>query len=89
MEPVTFNKTKESFMLATIVYALNPNQANPVEGFTSFSPTEEQALKRKGQLISDIYGGAYKKWSGEARRHFIDRCMDNGWEIQIKFCMIG
>jgi hypothetical protein len=26
---------------------------------------------------------------GEDRRHFIDRCMTNGWEIQIKFCMIG
>jgi hypothetical protein len=86
LDPV--NKTKESFMLATVVYALNPKQANPVEGFTSFSPTEEQALKRKGQLVSDIYSGAYKMW-GEDRRHFIDRCMTNGWEIQIKFCMIG
>lgn len=76
-------------MIATIVYALNPKTPTPEEGFTSFSKSNEDALKRRAQLESEIYSGAYKRWTGEWRKSFIDRCFANGWEIVVKSCMIG
>jgi len=76
-------------MLATIVYAINPKQDTPVEGFTSFSPTADKALKRKADLEAQISIGSYKNWNGEWRIGFIDRCIKNGWKIVVKNCMIG
>lgn len=76
-------------MLATIVYGINPKQSNPVEGFTSFSPNENNAIKRKQTLETDIKTGAWEKWTGEARRHFVKRCKEKNWEIKIKLCMIN
>ena len=75
-------------MLATIVYAINPKQDTPVEGFTSFSPTYENALKRKSQLEANINADSYKQWSGQWRIDFIDRCKNHGWKIYVKTCMI-
>jgi hypothetical protein len=76
-------------MLATIVYAINPKQDTPVEGFTAFSPTADNALQRKADLEAQIQAGSYKNWSGEWRIGFIDRCIKNEWEIVVKNCMIG
>ena len=76
-------------MLATIVYAINPKQDTPVEGFTSFSPTPEGALKRKNDLESDIGGKGYKRWSGQWRVSFVDRAKEHNWEIVVKNAMIG
>ena len=76
-------------MLATIVYAINPKQDTPVEGFTSFSPSYENALKRKAELEAQIKAGSYTRWSGKWRVDFIDRCIKNGWEIIVKNAMIG
>jgi hypothetical protein len=76
-------------MLATIVYAVNPKQDTPVEGFTSFSPNPENALKRKNELEAQIRTGSYKRWSGQWRVQFVDRCLQHGWDIQVKTCMIG
>jgi hypothetical protein len=75
-------------MLATIVYATNPKQDTPVEGFTSYSPTAENALKRKTELESQIRSGSYKRWSGQWRIDFVDRCNKNGWQISVKTCLI-
>lgn len=75
-------------MLATIVYAINPNQETPVEGFTSFSPSPEAALKRKAVLESAIEGEGYKHWVGEWRREFIERCKKNNWSIHVKTALI-
>jgi hypothetical protein len=76
-------------MLATIVYAINPKQDTPVEGFTSFSPTNENALKRKATLESEIQSGSYMNWSGQWRVDFINRCRKHGWPIVVKNIMIG
>lgn len=76
-------------MLATIVYAINPKQDTPVEGFTSFSPTPENALKRKAAIEEQIKSGSYTRWSGKWRIDFIDRCKKNDWEIVVKHCLIG
>ena len=75
-------------MLATIVYAINPNQDTPVEGFTSFSPTPAAALKRKAVLETAIAAEGYKRWGGQWRVDFVDRCKKNNWEIVIKTAMI-
>ena len=71
-------------MLSTIVYGINPKQSNPVEGFTSFSPTNERALERKTALEQDISSGAWADWKGERRRHFVKRCLDKNWTIKVK-----
>jgi hypothetical protein len=76
-------------MLATIVYAINPKQDTPVEGFTAYSPNAENAIKRRETLERDIAGTGYKNWSGEWRIGFIDRCKEHGWDIHVKNCMIG
>jgi hypothetical protein len=76
-------------MLATIVYAINPKTSTPEEGFTSYSETNEKALKRKAELEAQISTGAYKRWSGAWRIGFVDRAREHGWEIQVKNCMIG
>jgi len=76
-------------MLATIVYAINPNQDTPVEGFTAFSPTAEAALKRKAILEHDIAANTHVHWNGEWRKSFVDRCKNNGWQIHVKNCMIA
>jgi hypothetical protein len=76
-------------MLATIVYAINPKQDTPVEGFTAYSPTPENALRRKDDLIAQITSGSYKRWSGQWRIDFVDRCRKHGWEIVVKNAMIG
>jgi hypothetical protein len=76
-------------MLATIVYAINPKQDTPVEGFTSFSPTYENAIKRKTELEAQISTGSYKRWSGAWRVGFVDRAKEHGWEIVVKNAMIG
>ena len=75
-------------MLATIVYAINAKQDTPVEGFTAYSPTSENALRRRVQIESQIKSGAYKNWSGQWRIDFIDRCKKHGWEIVVKSVMI-
>lgn len=75
-------------MLSTIVYAINPKQKLPVEGFTSFAETEDKALVRKAQLEAEIASGGWKRWSGEQRRHFMERCVKNGWEVKTKLCLI-
>ena len=71
-------------MLSTLIYAINPKQINPVEGFTSFSPTPKAALKRKTALEQDISSGAWADWKGERRRHFVKRCLDKNWTIKVK-----
>ncbi len=76
-------------MLATVVYAINPKQDTPVEGFTSYSPTAENAINRRNELESQIRTGSYKRWSGQWRVSFVDRCREHGWEIHVKNCMIG
>ena len=75
-------------MLSTIVYAINPKQKLPVEGFTSFAENEEKALARKAQLEADIASGSWTRWGGESRRYFIERCQKNGWEVKTKLCLI-
>ena len=75
-------------MLSTIVYAINPKQKLPVEGFTSFAESEDKALKRKSDLEHDIQTEGWKRWSGADRKHFIQRCQDNGWEVKTKLCLI-
>ena len=76
-------------MIATIIYAINPKTATPEEGFTSFSKSPEAALKRRENLEKEIKSGAYKRWLGPWRVQFIDRCLANGWDIQVKSCMIS
>jgi len=77
-------------MLATIVYAINPRQDTPVEGFTAFSPTPENALKRKRALEQQIKGDGYKHWyDSKWRMAFIDRCKANAWEIRVETVMIS
>ena len=75
-------------MLSTVVYAVNPKQKLPVEGFISFAENEEKALIRKTTLEAEIANGAWKRWSGESRRYFVERCQKNGWEIKTKLCLI-
>lgn len=76
-------------MLATIVYAINPKSPDtPVEGFVSFSKSEDNALKRKVQIEAEIASGGWKHWGGEERRYFIERCNQNGWGIHTKLCAI-
>ena len=39
-------------------------------------------------LEYDIQSEGWKRWSGESRKHFIQRCKDKGWEVKIKLCLI-
>jgi hypothetical protein len=73
-------------MLATMVYAINPKQSNPVDGFVSFSKSEKAALKRKEQIIGHIKNGGYKNWPSADRKYFVDRCQKNNWEIKVVLC---
>ena len=75
-------------MLSTVVYAVNPKQKLPVEGFISFAENEEKALRRKTQLEVDIVTGMWQGWGGKDRKNFIARCQKNGWEIKTKLCLI-
>ena len=75
-------------MLAIHIYAINPKQTNPVEGFTLY-PTEPNFMRKKHKLERDINSGDWENWPGEKRRYFVRRCKDNGWTIKIKTCMIN
>lgn len=76
-------------MLATVVYAINPQTQTVIEGFTSFSPDAEAHLKRVKTLKRDVKSQAWTKWSGEWRKLFIARCITNGWDIHVKSAMLG
>lgn len=75
-------------MIATIVYARNPRQPNPIEGFTSFAPSAAHAQRRLQQLQRDIASGQWRTWTGESRRHFVARAQRNGWAIEVKQAVI-
>jgi hypothetical protein len=76
-------------MLATIVYAINPKSDTPEEGFTSYSNSPINALKKRDILERDIKSNTYKSWTGQWRKDFINRCKANGWEIRVSTVMIG
>ena len=75
-------------MLATIVYAINPKQKLPVEGFTSYAETEELALRRRDELEKHIASNGWKHWSGSDRRAFMEKAIRNNWEVKTKLCLI-
>ena len=74
-------------MLAVNVYAINPNDKTPVEGFTSY-PEEANLYAKRDQLIQEINSDGWQKWSGERRRQFVERAKRNGWEIKVRLCLI-
>jgi hypothetical protein len=71
--------------LATVVYAINPKSPQtPVEGFVSFTKTDDKAIRRRSQLEKDILTDNYKSWPGERRRAKIRQFKEKGWEIVVK-----
>jgi len=74
-------------MLAINVYAVNPNDPSPVEGFTSY-PEEANLYSRRDELVKQITGDGWKDWSGQRRRDFVERCKRKGWDIRVRLCLI-
>jgi len=65
------------------VYATNPLQTNPVEGFTRFPQTIQKCLAVKQQLEQDIANGDWQNWSSEPKRYFVQKCKQNNWPIDV------
>ena len=70
-------------MWATIVFARNPRQHNPIEGFVSFTEDSDRAARKQEKLTRDIKYGLWRAWPGESRRHFVKRARVNGWSIHL------
>jgi hypothetical protein len=75
-------------MIATIVYAINPNDKTPKELFTSFSESDEKALQRRDQLQRDINTEGWKNWSGQGRVDAVGDAKEKGYEIRVRLCMV-
>ena len=76
--------TKFQTRIVTNVFAINPNQDNPIHLFTAYSPTEAKAFKKSKKLFKEIELGRYPSWIGNDRQDRVHNAVTKGYKIYVK-----
>jgi hypothetical protein len=75
-------------MLSTILYSINPKTGQKLNGFVSFSESDQNTVNRKAQLIKDVESEGWTRWSGGRRRDFVEGAKKQGYDIKVSLCLI-
>jgi hypothetical protein len=75
-------------MLSTILYSINPKNGQKMDGFVSFSESDQNTVNRKAQLIKDVESDGWMRWSGGRRRELVEVAKKKGYEVKVSLCLI-